>query len=708
MDVNNIIKNDLEPKSDLSFQMIFICVKYGTKYNAIYVNNLYNALKLHTFDYYTNRSNVSDECVGMYKDGDNKFNEGYSTSSSNRDETKSKSRFRFICYTEDPTGLCGGVEVQLLPNATDQNTRANNKNGTDNNEIINTNTNTSDGIDHSYNGKNNDNAHKINNNRNNDNLKCNSLSMKNWKGWWIKAYLFYAVQFLIPRNTTSKKSEHKIETKSTEGSESSKRDDCASILPIWICYLDLDTVICNNIDFIFDLIQKRYDSTHSTYKSDCDGSVDDSSNDKNKNESANGENGNMKNNNESDNNRESRVDDSRSNEIHNEDMFYTLSASSFLSEGRPCGMNSSIMLWSLHSYSYPYSSIEYNQNNKDDIIIRTNGIKVSDDDYKDHISNQYINLYYFLLYNYDIITKYIYKFDHYLEMMLLHPTYLSPSSPHNKNDDNADKNPSVNNDLDRESDNKESPPLSYDHVDNKVTKIDNNYNDNNDANNYFDINVNKSATKDVRETSYSIPPNSLSSSYISPILIPPDVTPPIDVSHIIPQNTSLHDAPPNGTSPHETSPIISPYTSPLSSSSSKLSNTNTENLNPSPSLSLQYSINHTNIKINPQDVVSNSISKFESSLIKVYYLQDMAICRDRIIDYSNLLSKLDPALNDQMRVNSDVLSSEANFDLLNIQAQNTKNLLANISIVCFPLSPKPHEVGKESPWVKNLWEGLSI
>ena len=65
-------------------------------------------------------------------------------------------------------------------------------------------------------------------------------------------------------------------------------------------------------------------------------------------------------------------------------LFLTLGAKYFTTEGRPCGINSSIILW---------------------------------------FQNQYSDIYQFLLQNYLLITKYIYKFDHYLEMMLLNSSY---------------------------------------------------------------------------------------------------------------------------------------------------------------------------------------------------------------------------------------------------------------------------------------------
>ena len=65
-------------------------------------------------------------------------------------------------------------------------------------------------------------------------------------------------------------------------------------------------------------------------------------------------------------------------------LFLTLGAKYFTTEGRPCGINSSIILW---------------------------------------FQNQYGDIYQFLLQNYSLITQYIYKFDHYLEMMLLNSSY---------------------------------------------------------------------------------------------------------------------------------------------------------------------------------------------------------------------------------------------------------------------------------------------
>jgi len=65
-------------------------------------------------------------------------------------------------------------------------------------------------------------------------------------------------------------------------------------------------------------------------------------------------------------------------------LFLTLGAKYFRTEGRSCGINSSIIIW---------------------------------------YQNQYGQLYQFLLQHYSMITKYIYKFDHYLEMMLLNSSY---------------------------------------------------------------------------------------------------------------------------------------------------------------------------------------------------------------------------------------------------------------------------------------------
>jgi hypothetical protein len=427
-------------------------------------------------------------------------------------------------------------------------------------------------------------------------------------------------------------------------------------------------------------------------------------------------------------------------------MFYTLNASSFASEGRPCGINSSIMLWPLDAYLNLDGIADDTQSlhHIDDIDDNSDGVKNNNDE-KQKISNEYINIYYFLLHNYDIITRYIYKFDHYLEMMLLHPPCVPPTSSGDGNnsygDNKSNKNPRVH--IDKKSDTRGTTPFPHDNsanTDNNLNRVDNEYNNNDtEDNNYCDVNGNKNAHKGTRESSNFIPPDSISYRNVSPILIPPDTAPLIAVSHIIsppdpphhdtspyaslndtspddaspndtspddasPNDTSPDDASPNGTSPddaslNDTYPTIPPHTSP---SSSELSNTNSKNFNQfASSLSLQHSINYTNIG-------NGHVRKFDSNSIKVCYLQDMAKCQDRIIDYANLSIKLNPILKDKTALKSDALSSELNSDLLNIEQRNIEIILANISIICFPLSPKPHEVGNEFPWMKGLWDGLSI
>ena len=125
---------------------------------------------------------------------------------------------------------------------------------------------------------------------------CRTLPDLGWKGWWYKAYLFSeATQF--------------------HGT---------------ILYLDLDTVICGNLDFLVDF---------------------------------------------------NRIIDD-----HLQDTPYpfliTLSASTLITEARDNGINSSIMCWKGTSLSQCYD---------------------------------------FLRDNYYNITSVIHKFDHFLEMMLLHP-----------------------------------------------------------------------------------------------------------------------------------------------------------------------------------------------------------------------------------------------------------------------------------------------
>jgi hypothetical protein len=442
-----------------------------------------------------------------------------------------------------------------------------------------------------------------------------------------------------------------------------------------------------------------------TYRVD---DIDKSSGDKEKKNANYNKIGTDINNNKRGDNREFSVDDSEEKNSRKENMFYTLHASSFVSEGRPCGINSSIMLWPLHAYSKLDGIADNTQSlhHIDDIDNDSDGVK--NNDQTQEISNKYINIYYFLLHNYDVVTRYIYKFDHYLEMMLLHPPILPPSSSWDRNNSSGDKksnkNPRVNN-IDKENDTIGSPPFPHDDSanNNEFNTVDIEYNDSNntEANNYCDVNGNKNAQQNTSEASNLLSPNSVSYLNVSPILMSPDAIPPIDVSHIIyPHDTPHHDISPYDTFPDDTSPTIPPHTSP--SSSSELSNTDSKNFNQfASSPSLHHSINYTNIG-------NGHGRKFDSTPIKVCYIQDMAKCQDRIVDFANLLIKLNPILNDQTIMKPDALSSELNSDLLNIEQRNIEIILANISIICFPLSPKPHEVGNEFPLIKNLWDGLSI
>ena len=105
-------------------ELTIVCIKWGTKYNAQYVNNLYSALL----------RNIPEQRT-----------------------------FRLLCYTDDTTDVHPAV-------------------------------------------------------------KCQSFNTKTttWQGWWMKAQIFAA----------------------------------STILADWTLYIDLDTVICGSLGFIYDLIEK--------------------------------------------------------------------------------------------------------------------------------------------------------------------------------------------------------------------------------------------------------------------------------------------------------------------------------------------------------------------------------------------------------------------------------------------------------------------
>lgn len=105
-------------------ELTIVCIKWGTKYNAQYVNNLYSALL----------RNIPEQRT-----------------------------FRLLCYTDDTTDVHPAVKCQSF----------------------NTETTT-------------------------------------WQGWWMKAQIFAA----------------------------------STILNDWTLYIDLDTVICGSLGFIYDLIEK--------------------------------------------------------------------------------------------------------------------------------------------------------------------------------------------------------------------------------------------------------------------------------------------------------------------------------------------------------------------------------------------------------------------------------------------------------------------
>ena len=213
-------------KKNKSSSIIFVCVKYGLKYGPEYVNRLYHQLKKSTSDYYQLQKKEKEEVKekveekekekGKEKEEEKEKEKEKDKEKEIRKEKKSthenEDLFRFVCYTDDDTDLCAGIEVHFLPvKRTQKNTnpdRCNTVADKTNNEQevvekIVIEERVKEGVIEDekevVRGKKN-NQTTI---KNNMNSKMNDLikGMEEWKGWWYKAYLFEAVQHLIDRKS---------------------------------------------------------------------------------------------------------------------------------------------------------------------------------------------------------------------------------------------------------------------------------------------------------------------------------------------------------------------------------------------------------------------------------------------------------------------------------------------------------------------------
>ena len=638
-------------------QVVFVCVKYGAKYGAEYVNNLFGALKKGTIGYYSKNADKSH-----------------------------KDHFRLVCYTDDPSGVSDGVEVQLIPRWNVGQSRSPvvlERGGKDKLMIPTLSIPLTQGeIDL-------ESHHVI---RTTEAAAVSALSkksdvgtsriedflltegMKNWSGWWLKAYLFYAVNDLettcklesemflnSPHNDYASRDEranddddgdrieenelmsetllglNKTEMTGTpskdvtlqvvhtellsdrpvgEKSEVEEEESHPTSDPMWVFYMDLDTVIKGPLDFLFDTLLNSSPASPSpqTFPSPLPSSPDSpgsfssfSSNDS----------------------FEGSAISPKEKEVK---LFYTLGAAHFESEARPCGINSSIMIWqttprhqlgscekfkeTILSESERGWTGDITQEDEDGAGRKggegeTNGRKlethterlesvvVANND-RDH--SGFEQIFTFLLDNYESVTSCVHKFDHYLEMMLLN----SMSDP--------------------VSIEKVSETLRDDHI--GVAQLRSNarahQNETQNDNEWRDLlDIRKGKRKEG----------------------------------------------------------------------------------------------------NPSQMFS------KEKLVKVLYLQDLTHCKEKIVDFSNLLiasstgkslpesiptcSSYQSRLNFSSPSDSDACAGEKSIklrdDALSFRKYESSyihhNLFTSASIICFPLQPKPHEVAVKEDWMKDLWEG---
>ena len=308
--------------------MIFVCLKFGTKYSAEYVNNLYSALVKRTADYYgMKKGHMDGTGVGV------------------------RGRFRLVCYTENAEGLCAGIEVHPLPVEPcdipfkEPSTIPQSEGNTHTPPIP---------------------AHSSMIAAEERYQSALIEGMKGWKGWWYKAYLFHAVESLYTpctdRHTSSLDHSDTVDSQycrkedgigigesygegnregdreedgKEEGEEEdgNKEDDEERSAQCWICYFDLDTVFGGSLDFLFQLLANE-SLAHSEEEK-----VEEM---ESETETETGMKSGTK-------TQTKKVKEETKKERVKETKFFTLGAAHFPCEGRPCGINSSVMIWQLGS-----------------------------------------------------------------------------------------------------------------------------------------------------------------------------------------------------------------------------------------------------------------------------------------------------------------------------------------------------------------------
>lgn len=723
------LARDTEQKNGIADQVVFVCVKYGSKYGAEYVNNLFISLKKSTIGYYSKSTDKSR-----------------------------KDHFRLVCYTDDPSGVIDEVEVRVIPHRSLGLSQSSLIQRGRKDKLITPLLSTplvQGGIDidsHSHHVNLTTRAAAISASHERTDLNTSIIDrsvlakgMMNWSGWWLKAYLFYAVNDLeisykfeskihsnppqhtmLPRDkkgnendsgdvreenefrseiglglnqtemigieskgVTLQDRDDKVELKSErvveEKGEVEDRDDDdeshQTSDALWVCYMDLDTVIKGPLDFLFDtLLNSSPSSPPISSPSSLSisspfslpisspsslpisspplppfiplpSSPDSSS---------------------------SIGVSAISPEVEEAKLFYTLGAAHFESEGRPCGINSSIMIWktsprsrlkifekcdeTLQSEGGRGRKEDKTQGDEDGARMRgeeekeeENGARMREEEEKgegevngrkvetkaksvqsisvsnvDWGHNGLQQIFTYLLDNYESVTGCVYKFDHYLEMMLLNcmsdPVFIEKESETPCSDHTRVMSPSLchrarRNDTEntKESDNEVKSKNEHHNVSR-----------NDDENQYDESN-------DMSESSN-----------------------------------------------------------------------------------------------NKQKERNSCPMPGKDEIVKVLYLQDLTHCKERIVDFSSLLTAT-PANSSSHSPSESLLTSSPHPSRTNCSTSSDSddylsekqmklrddaqplrtyeglhihhNLFTSASIICFPLKPKPHEVALKEEWMKDLWEG---
>ena len=725
-DVVKVAARCWEQNDKQASQIVFVCVKYGPKYGAEYVNNLFISLKKGTIGHYNGNP-------------DNIY----------------RGAFRLVCYTDDPSGVSDEIEVQLIPGRTlgkspptlisgkegkegetnsqvlfpfvldeDITTAAPAPASADSLHIITGSTAEAVSVIRGNNeteketgtgtgtGTGTEKETETETETESDTeiprgvIKESALTrvlaegMKEWRGWWLKAYLFYAANDLAnvdkveatghsdlsgssddvgkerikgvrgekeskweAQSRSSVKKKIEIMIKDTLGNgdgddyEKSKRvmDVGETLLqekyeqssnPLWVCYLDLDTVIKGPLDFLFDILLSEstsYSSSSSSpncrfsnpsLPSSAPSSLPSSSS--------------------------TPFSDSEIKIARGCQLFYTLGAAHFESEGRPCGINSSLMMWQTTPRRRSRGSdscceVKDAKRGREwagNITRRekeqeTDGINHKNEGREAILSYNFSadgfeDIFFYLLDNYEAVTGCVHKFDHYLEMMLLN----FPSTPV----------PTLRN-VQVRYHTRAVPPISHNSY---VSVVENERAIRNESQSLLEM-------KEGSENTYNCDNDNCSGAA-------------------------------NGRQ-RECERVREFESGPL------------------PAMDMDVECSEEGVK---------------EACARVIYLQDLRNSAGKIVDFSSLLVTFPPATSlssaskstaspslsysatpskSDVHVNGFLKQVPKKFkdDVQSIYQYDgswmNERLLSSASVICFPLNPKPKEVAQKEQWMKDLWEG---